>query len=438
MTLAPLYDPQDGSENSPTVIVEDDAILIVGFRETDHRVREAVSASGSPEDALRRILRLGALCLDDTRTFQQTRAVAAEVDRLRSEIGASVAAGTEAIAATASALVGETGALPAAFAGFRDELGDLLEGVFDPNSKVSLLAKVDQLIAGHQEQMRAALNTQLDLGQPDSPLARSREAILTKVKEQGEKVIERLEELSKDLAVKKARSEEGERGTRKGRAYEEIVYAAVQARVNTLGDVAEHVGDATGAVPGSKVGDVVVNVNPDDASGRSVRWVAECKDKHVPSLPKILNELDDALRNREALVAVAVFSCQRNAPTQTALETFAGGTKLIVVAEKDEEGDLTTDGMLALRLACAWARLMALRALRTGEESEAIDLEAIDEAIARARMGLGSAKAVRSAHSKARKGIEEAGEQLGMLCGAIEEALAAIEGQLRSAAGGAE
>lgn len=433
MNLAPLHDDMNDDLARPTVAIEDDAIVLDGFREPDARVQEAVRAADDPEGMVHRILELGARCVTDTSTLLQTQAVAAEVDRLRSEIGAEVTRGTEALAATTTALLGEGGDFPAAFDGFREELAGLLDGTFSADSKTSVLAKFDDLLEVHQKKIQAALAAQLDLSEPDSPLARSREAILERVEEEGRRILERIEEMSKDLAVKKARIDESERGTRKGRAFEEIVYAEVQGRSNPIGDIAERVGEEVGAVPGSKVGDVVVDLNPDDVAGRSIRYVLEAKDKNVASLPKMLAELDEALENREAVVAIGVFSSQKNAPTQSPLEAFGSGTKVIVVAEKDEDGDLTQDGQLALRLACAWARLTAIRALRSDEEGDGIDLEIIEEALSRARMALAGAKAIRTAHSRARKGIEEASTHLGSLCNSVEEALETIEAEMRGA-----
>lgn len=431
MTMTPLHSTALADvEPTSAVTVEEDAIILNNFREMDLRVHEAVGGTEDPEGMVHRILELGARCVSDTSTLLQTQMMTTEVDRLTSEIGASVTAGAKAIAETATALLGEDGALPLTLTTFRDDLAELLEGTFDDDSKTSVLAKFDSLLAEHQKRVQESIDAQLDLNKPGSPLALSRETILKKVEEEGGRVIRRLEELAKDLAVKKARMDEGERGTRKGRAYEEIVYASVQERVNSVGDVAEHVGDEFGAVTGSKVGDVVVGINPKDAAGHSIRYVLEAKDKNIGSLRKMLEELDEALENREAVVAVGVFSSQENAPIRTALETFASGTKVLVVAEKDEEGDLTPDGWMALRLACSYARLMSLGTLHA-DADDMFDVKVVDDAVTRARSGLANAKAVRSAHSKARKGIEEAGDHLTSLCGDVEEALALIEAEIR-------
>lgn len=434
MTISHLSSARP-DDHDATVIIEGDAVLLDGFRETDRRVYEAVSGAPDPDQMVHRILELGARCVSDTSTVLQTQAVAAEVDRLTSEISSTVTAATEAISAAAAALVGEGGAIPSTFSSFRADLAILLEGLFDEDSKSSVLAKLDTLLATHQASVQASLDAQLDLNQPASPLARSREDVLEKLEEHGGRIVSRLDEMATDLAVKKARAAESERGTGKGREFEKTVFAEIQARVNPLGDIAEHLGDEYGAVPGSKVGDVVVALDPDDASGRPVRYVVEAKDKNVNSLPKMLAEMDEALANREAVVAVAVFSSQANAPTKSPLESFGAGTKLIVVAEKDEDGDLTREGITALRLACTWARLMAIRMMRAEADSAAIDVDLIEEALGRARQALAGAKAIRTAHSKARRGIEEAGSHLSALCDGVEEALRQMAEELRRPGG---
>ena len=68
----------------------------------------------------------------------------------------------------------------------------------------------------------------------------------------------------------------------------------------------------------------------------------------------ILEELDDARSNRDALAAVAVFSRPEHAPSGTAF--MYNGNRAIVVLDKDDLADA------ALRLALMWARWVVRRA----------------------------------------------------------------------------
>ena len=93
---------------------------------------------------------------------------------------------------------------------------------------------------------------------------------------------------------------ERERGTAKGRTFEESVAAALDACALTQGDVAEAVGDLKGA---GRTGDVAWrSTRAGPARGR---MVFEAKDRKL-STPKALAELDRALADRDADFAVLV------------------------------------------------------------------------------------------------------------------------------------
>ena len=88
---------------------------------------------------------------------------------------------------------------------------------------------------------------------------------------------------------------ERERGTAKGRSFEEAVAEAVDAIALAQGDVAEAVGDLKEAT--GKTGDVVVAIDACNGPARG-RIVIEAKDRRL-SKPKALEELDRAIAERE-------------------------------------------------------------------------------------------------------------------------------------------
>jgi hypothetical protein len=64
----------------------------------------------------------------------------------------------------------------------------------------------------------------------------------------------------------------------KGFDFEYIVLAKLTPIVTPHEDVPEHVGNEIGD-DGTKVGDIVVTINPDETPGRTVRYVVEAKER---------------------------------------------------------------------------------------------------------------------------------------------------------------
>ena len=121
------------------------------------------------------------------------------------------------------------------------------------------------------------------------------------------------------------------------------------------GDLAECTAKESGS-SASQVGDEVVTLNRDDTYGIEARFVLEVKNRPL-NLRKTMAELDEAIANREALAAIAVFRSQEQAPTSVPFQY--SDDKAIVVLDPDDGDDS------ALRLAYMWARWTVRRPLCT-------------------------------------------------------------------------
>jgi len=114
--------------------------------------------------------------------------------------------------------------------------------------------------------------------------------------------------------------------------------------------------ETTGVVKGiaeSKVGDFVVTLNPRDTGGSDRRIVFEAKDRPL-STAKALSELDAAMLNRGAHVAVMVFARRAQAPLRGKPLRVFPGNRVVVVWDHDDDGDL------ALEVGAQLARTLAL------------------------------------------------------------------------------
>ena len=117
-------------------------------------------------------------------------------------------------------------------------------------------------------------------------------------------------------------------------------------------------------VAGTQKGDEIVTLNPDDANGYEARFALEAKSRKL-TMRNTLKELDDALENRDALAAIAVFTTQEQAPTSVPFHY--AGNKAIVVLDKEGVDDA------ALRLAYMWARWVVRREL-CGAPADELDI----------------------------------------------------------------
>ncbi len=124
---------------------------------------------------------------------------------------------------------------------------------------------------------------------------------------------------------------ERERGTAKGRSFEEAVAAAVDEIALAQGDVAEAVGDVKEAT--GKVGDVVVAIDACNGPARG-RIVIEAKDSRL-SKPKALEELDRAIAERSADFAVLVVPTDEELPAKLEPLREYNGDKMVVALDPE-------------------------------------------------------------------------------------------------------
>jgi hypothetical protein len=136
-------------------------------------------------------------------------------------------------------------------------------------------------------------------------------------------------------------------------------------------------------------------------------------------LPEILKELDQAMANRGAVAAIAVFARAVQSPTKLPFRPF--DNKAVVVLDKE------APDKLALRLACCWARWIARRNL--AKAADDIDLGRIAGLIEAARQGLATSSKIRTALKGSKTQIERALGHIESLVVEVESALQRIEGE---------
>lgn len=419
VAASPLH-PEPPDTGQGAVELRDGALVVHELVETDPEVvrvvREVAVAEGDLAEAARQCLRVGARAVQAANVTVETHIVEKRFDAMSDRFDEQVEAAVTRIAEVTNALLDEQdGALPHTLQAHRRELDQLLGDTFDPDSRRSVIALFEEVIVGaHTEQARAIAQLVAVDGE-DSPLARLRREVVRDMGERLHEVRRDVVELSEKIAVNDAVAPVLELTTGKGFRFEDVVDACVGRIAAQHGDVAERVGTETG-VGGSQKGDELVTLNPDDTNGYDARFALEAKTRKL-TMRNTLAELDDAIENRDAYAAIAVFSTQEKAPTSVPFH-YAGNKAVVVL---DDEG--LDDS--ALRLAYMWARWVVRRELCGGSADE-VDFERVTTLIDDASRAIDRCTQIRKYHTQARSGIDKAGAELDSLVDGVRESLDAI------------
>jgi hypothetical protein len=199
-----------------------------------------------------------------------------------------------------------------------------------------------------------------------------------------------------ELATAEALAVEHDRGTAKGREYEQLALDVVHDIARVFGDSVEATGDVAG-VDGSKKGDLVVHVSPRDTGGLALRLTLEIKDRELGLTP-ILRELDGAKDNRCAAAAIAVFARAGQMPSGAAPFREQGQGRYLVLLDKDAPDDRT-----ALEVAYRLARFQAITDLQAGDAE--VDTRAIRDDLEATRHQLQAFSTVKASLTRLRNGV---------------------------------
>ena len=306
----------------PHVRVIGDRVAIDGLVVDDDCTVRLVSTreehGDDPVKTVRDAVEIGARVLDREQAGANAEFVKAEFEKAAVELNSQFTDRARQVAEYFNERVEEV---------FGPENGHLhreLEKLFSDGSTASVQNRVRELVQETLARSREDLMKQFSSADSANPLAEFKAGIirtLTAAEERQhetqQRTLRQMAELEKQLQALRLEKEkleeveaERERGTAKGRTFEEAVAEAVDGIAVAQGDVAEAVGDITEA--GGKVGDVVVAIDACNGPARG-RIVIEAKDRRL-SGPKALSEMDQAMAERSADFAVLVVPTEAEVP----------------------------------------------------------------------------------------------------------------------------
>jgi hypothetical protein len=398
-------------------------------------VRLAAERERAGEDVARFVadaIGIGARVLDREQTGANSDFVRAEFEKAARELDAAFVERARVVAERLDKRIDDV---------FGPENGHMTKALarhFGDESSVAVQNRVRALLTEVGVQMREDLRRQFSSDGENNPLATFQRMAIGAMRDSAQAQAEQLKAMDAKLAVlredvlrlqaEKDKLEEvaaeAQRGTAKGRSYEEEVAAAIDALALPLGDDCEAVGDLKEAT--GKKGDVVVAIGAGQGPAQG-RIVFEAKNSRL-SRPEAVRQLDDARRERNADYAVLVVPSEDKVPARMHALREYNGDKLIVAYDVDE-------GPLALQVAYSLARARVLMA-RGG--AEGVDGVAVADWVERAVGELEEVRRVRQQLTGAKTQIDRASDIVGAMSDRVRGHLEEIAALVRAAQDGAD
>ncbi|HLL86312.1 MAG TPA: hypothetical protein VK387_03255, partial [Thermoleophilaceae bacterium] len=373
---------------------------------------------------------IGARVLDREATGAEVDFVRREFEKLSSEVERSFADKARAVAEHMQSqferFLGEdSGAMAKALDSHSEELGELIARHFGGDRSTAVQHQLRELMSRALQESRADLLRQFSAEDGHNPLASFTSTVrgeLRAAREKDDAFLNRLAELRAEIQrlrdAEESRAEleaERERGTAKGRSFEEACFGMLESMASARGDVAHHVGDERSA-SGGKLGDVVIELEAAQGESRG-RIAVEVKDEQL-SKNRAWEVLNGALRERDAAFAVLVVASDDKVPAGREPLHEYEGNKMIVALDRESLDPRP------LELAYRYARC---RCLMARERSLQVDAAGVRDAAEEALSALKDAQRIRVALTGATKSVGSAREYLDAMVERVQSSLERVE-----------
>jgi hypothetical protein len=422
--------------HSPRIHVLANAVIVERLAVHDERAVALVRArSEAGEDVpalIAEAIEIGARVLDREQAEANAEWMKAEFEKSSREIEASFAEKAKAVAEFFDKRVDQV------FGPENGQLAKELGRLFGDGSSEAVQHQLRQVMGEAAGRMREDLLKQFSSADGSNPLADFKAGTIRVLKaaeerqhESQQALMRQMTELEKQLQALRLEKEkldeveaEREKGTAKGRTFEELVADAVDRIALGQGDIAEAVGDQKEAT--GKVGDVVVAIEAAHGPARG-RIVVEAKDKRL-SRPRALAELDEAMAHRSADFALLVVPTEEELPAKVEPLREYNGDKLVVALDPDS-------GILPLELGY---RLARARVLMKSSDADGIDAGALRDSVERALATLAEERKVKQQLTGAKTSIDKAYETVEAMTDRVRCHLDEMDAVLRQAVEGAQ
>jgi len=380
--------------------------LVVDDPATAEVVRARADAGEDPARVVSDAIEIGARVLDREQAGATVEVLRADMEKASREVEQRLGETSEQVVTELRTRLEE------AFGPDQGHVTKVLHRHFGADSTSAVQHQVRTAVAELLGESRERLFKQFSSAEESNPLAAFQKAAVAAIRQSSDQQFASLRETNQrigalQLEVAKLQAEkekalevaaEHDRSTAKGRPYEEAVFEAIDAIAGGAGDDCDAVGDLPGI--GGRKGDVLVAIDGCSGSPRG-RIVFEAKNSRVAK-KVALEELDDAMNQRDAAFGVWVVPSEEQLPARTQPLREINGDKLFVVYDPEE-------GRLGLQVAYALARA---RVLMARGDAEGLDVSALRSEVERAVGALEEGRRIRQQLTHAANGVEAAREIL--------------------------
>src|SRR3954468_21723336 len=353
-------------------------------------VRRRAEAGDDAAQVLVDAVEIGARVLDREQTGAQADFVKAEFEKVSAQVEQAFTDKARVVAEFFGSKVDEV------FGEDNGHLAKALERHFSDGSSTAVQHKIKSVVDEVMRRSREDLVRQFSAADGTNPLAQFQRGVLHAMKtgtEQQTAALDAMRARRAEMQVEIARlhaerekaadvAAEADRGTAKGRTFEEGVVEALDRIALAQGDDCEAVGDFKGTT--RRTGDVVVAIEGCRGPARG-RIVFEAKNAKL-SRRGMVEELDRARAERDADYAVLVVPDEEKVPAKTPTLREINGDKLVVCFDPDD------GSALALEVAYSLARA---RVLMARGDADGVDASAVREAVERATGAMGDVQRVK-------------------------------------------
>ena len=190
--------------------------------------------------------------------------------------------------------------------------------------------------------------------------------------EQGQNILDAIQQLKMELGIGKAVDTEHQKGTQKGVEFEEYCFNVISEIAKVHGDKIEPTGNTTGLIAGSKKGDHVYTIVD---TGKKI--VLEEKDYgNRQTQPKLESYIKEAIENRGADYGIVVTKRKSAFPESVGIFQEYGNSLFVALTTEESEDAELQDELLTIALRWAILRLKQ----KSGTVDSGLIIQKIDSA----------------------------------------------------------
>ncbi len=405
-------------------------------------VRDRERAGDDPTKLIVDAIEIGVRVLDREQAGANAEFVRAEFERAARELETEFVQRARKVAERLDAKVDE------AFGADDGQVAKVLARHFGEDSTSAVQNQVREIVGEVMTKSRADLVRQFSSADSSNPLSDFKSMAQAMMRQAADRQAEqltamtnRIDEMRLEIGGLRAERQkleevaaERDKGTAKGRTFEEQVHEAIDRLALAQGDGCDAVGDLLEGT--RRTGDILVAVGAACGPARG-RIVFEAKTTRL-SQPKALEELDRALTVRSADYAILVVPTEADVPARMTPLREYNGDKLVVALDPPTAGQLPGEGsQLALAVGYSLARARVLMA-RTSEATERVDCAAVRETCERAVAAMEDVRRIKQQLTGARTQIDKAGEIVEAMAARVRAHIVEIDALIDGGAAAAQ